>query len=230
MRMVCHVRGDSVVKFNLRGLCRSSSCPSPAKFRISPVVTTEIGSYQSKNIRSSFPQFSSPSHKTNLNSINCPACPPSDTTSGSPRKHRIGGTVTCIICNAPSGLGEPAFNKLKAVKGFKIGFGFLGAERNGSRDNDPFIPAAALGAAAHKTGIPRSRLHTKTDNLGGISNGMPIFFRVAFKPPATISQDQTTALYDATGEGFLSAKGPPRPMRGVSCGAHYRGHGGLGYC
>lgn len=111
-----------------------------------------------------------------------------------------GGTVTY----APSGLGEPAFNKLEAlightmlsipaVKGFEIGSGFLGAEINGSRHNDPFIPAPALDAAAHKTGIPRSRLHTKTNNLGGIqsgiSNGVPIFFRVAFKPPATISQD-----------------------------------------
>ncbi|KID83585.1 chorismate synthase [Metarhizium guizhouense ARSEF 977] len=86
-----------------------------------------------------------------------------------------GGTVTY----APSGLGEPAFNKLEAlighamlsipaVKGFEIGSSFLGAERNGSRDNDPFIPAPALDAAAHKTGIPRSRLHTKTNNLGGI--------------------------------------------------------------
>lgn len=107
-----------------------------------------------------------------------------------------GGTVTY----APSGLGEPAFNKLEAligdamlsipaVKGFEIGSGFLGAEINGSRHNDPFIPAPALDAAAHKTGIPRSRLHTKTNNSGGIFNGIPIFFRVACNPPATISQD-----------------------------------------
>ncbi|PTB72100.1 chorismate synthase, partial [Trichoderma longibrachiatum ATCC 18648] len=46
---------------------------------------------------------------------------------------------------------------------------------------------------------------------GGISNGMPIFFRVAFKPPATIGQDQTTALYDASGEGVLAAKGRHDP-------------------
>ncbi|KAG8414054.1 bifunctional chorismate synthase/riboflavin reductase [NAD(P)H] aro2 [Metarhizium acridum] len=82
-----------------------------------------------------------------------------------------GGTVMCIIRNAPSGLGEPAFDKLEAlighamlsipaVKGFEIGSGFLGAGMNGSRHNDPFVPAPVLDAAAHKTGIPRSRLHT----------------------------------------------------------------------
>lgn len=86
-----------------------------------------------------------------------------------------GGTVTYT----PSGLGEPAFNKLEAlighamlsipaVKGFEIGSGFLGAEINGSRHNDPFSPAPALDTAAHKTDIPRSRLHTKTNNSGGI--------------------------------------------------------------
>ncbi|KAG5982011.1 bifunctional chorismate synthase/riboflavin reductase [NAD(P)H] aro2 [Claviceps pusilla] len=137
-----------------------------------------------------------------------------------------GGTVTCVIRNAPSGLGEPAFDKLEAllghamlsipaVKGFEIGSGFMGTEMNGSRHNDAFIPAPELAAAAAKHGIPRSRLHTKTNNSGGIqggiSNGMPIFFRVAFKPPATISQDQTTALYDGTGEGVLTAKGRHDP-------------------
>lgn len=137
-----------------------------------------------------------------------------------------GGTVTCIIRNAPSGLGEPCFDKLEAllghaimsipaVKGFEIGSGFLGAEMNGSRHNDPFVTAADADAAAQKWAIPRSKLSTKTNNSGGIqggiSNGMPIFFRAAFKPPATISQDQTTARYDAGGEGVLAAKGRHDP-------------------
>lgn len=137
-----------------------------------------------------------------------------------------GGTVTCIIRNAPSGLGEPAFDKLEAllahamlsipaVKGFEIGSGFHGAEMNGSQHNDAFISAPALDAAAKKTGIPRSRLQTKTNNSGGIqggiSNGMPIFFKLSFKPAATISQDQTTARYDADGEGVLAAKGRHDP-------------------
>ncbi|CCE32594.1 bifunctional chorismate synthase/riboflavin reductase [NAD(P)H] aro2 [Claviceps purpurea] len=137
-----------------------------------------------------------------------------------------GGTVTCVIRNAPSGLGEPAFDKMEAllghammsipaVKGFEIGSGFLGAEMNGSTHNDAFIAAPVLDAAAEKFGIPRSRLHTKTNHSGGIqggiSNGMPIFFRVAFKPPATISKDQMTATYDGSGEGVLAAKGRHDP-------------------
>ncbi|CAM1510575.1 Fc.00g009100.m01.CDS01 [Cosmosporella sp. VM-42] len=137
-----------------------------------------------------------------------------------------GGTVTCVIRNAPSGLGEPCFDKLEAllahamlsipaVKGFEIGSGFLGAEMNGSKHNDPFVPTPSLDAAAAKTGIPRSKLQTKTNNSGGIqggiSNGMPIFFKVGFKPPATISQDQTTARYDGDGEGVLAAKGRHDP-------------------
>jgi chorismate synthase len=139
-----------------------------------------------------------------------------------------GGSVTCIIRNAPAGLGEPCFDKLEAklghammsipaVKGFEIGSGFLGAEMNGSQHNDPFAPAAeeAIAAAENKFGIPRSRLVTKTNHSGGvqggISNGMPIFFRVAFKPPATIGQDQTTASYDGSSEGVLAAKGRHDP-------------------
>ncbi|KAF4450141.1 chorismate synthase [Fusarium austroafricanum] len=137
-----------------------------------------------------------------------------------------GGSVTCVIRNAPSGLGEPCFDKLQAtlahammsipaVKAFELGSGFSGCEMTGSKHNDPFVPAPALDAAAEKTGIPRSKLQTKTNHSGGIqggiSNGMPIFFRVGFKPPATISQDQTTARYDASGEGILAAKGRHDP-------------------
>ncbi|GKT99730.1 chorismate synthase [Fusarium langsethiae] len=137
-----------------------------------------------------------------------------------------GGTVTCVIRNAPSGLGEPCFDKLQAtlahammsipaVKAFELGSGFQGAEMTGSKHNDPFVPAPALDAASEKTGIPRSKLQTKTNHSGGIqggiSNGMPIFFKVGFKPPATISQDQTTARYDGQGEGVLAAKGRHDP-------------------
>ncbi|KAL5089355.1 bifunctional chorismate synthase/riboflavin reductase [NAD(P)H] aro2 [Trichoderma cf. simile WF8] len=139
-----------------------------------------------------------------------------------------GGTVTCIIRGCPSGLGEPCFDKLEALlahaimsipatKGFEIGSGFRGAEMRGSRHNDPFVSAAAADDATPSAGagIPPSRLQTKTNHSGGIqggiSNGMPIFFRVAFKPPATISQDQITARYDASGEGVLAAKGRHDP-------------------
>jgi chorismate synthase len=125
----------------------------------------------------------------------------------------IGGTVTCVIRNCPLGLGEPAFDKLEAAlahamlsipatKGFEIGSGFGGCEVPGSQHNDPFVRA------------PDGTLVTKTNNSGGvqggISNGAPIYFRVAFKPPATIGQAQTTAAFDGE-EGTLEAKGRHDP-------------------
>ena len=124
----------------------------------------------------------------------------------------IGGTVTCVIRNCPIGLGEPVFDKLEAslahamlsipaTKGFEIGSGFGGCEVPGSVHNDPFI-------------MQNGKLTTKTNNSGGIqggiTNGAPIYFRVAFKPPATIGQAQSTATYDMK-EGVLEAKGRHDP-------------------
>ncbi|KIX05084.1 chorismate synthase [Rhinocladiella mackenziei CBS 650.93] len=134
----------------------------------------------------------------------------------------IGGTVTCVIRNCPIGLGEPCFDKLEAelahamlsipaTKGFEIGSGFRGCEIPGSIHNDPFIaaPGVAPGQRA-----PNRKLTTKTNNSGGIqggiSNGQDIYFRVAFKPPATIGQAQQTATYDAE-DGVLEAKGRHDP-------------------
>ena len=103
----------------------------------------------------------------------------------------IGGIVTCIIKNVPVGLGEPVFNKLhaelgkamlsiNAVKGFEYGSGFMGTQKKGSEHNDLF----------------NSDGSTKTNYSGGIqggiSNGMDIYFNVAFKPVATIMQNQET--------------------------------------
>lgn len=125
----------------------------------------------------------------------------------------IGGTVTCVIRNCPIGLGEPAFDKLEAslahamlsipaTKGFEIGSGFGGCEVPGSKHNDPFIQT------------PSGKLITKTNNSGGIqggiTNGAHIYFRVAFKPPATIGQAQQTARYDGE-HGVLEAKGRHDP-------------------
>ena len=143
------------------------------------------------------------------------------------REDSIGGTVTCVIRNAPSGLGEPCFDKLEATlahamlsipatKGFEIGSGFGGCQIPGSIHNDPFISATTGSEvtleASHK--IARPKLTTKTNNSGGIqggiSNGAPIYFTVAFKPPATIGQAQTTAGYDEQ-EGVLEAKGRHDP-------------------
>jgi chorismate synthase len=112
------------------------------------------------------------------------------------REDSIGGTVTCVIRNAPSGLGEPCFDKLEATlahamlsipatKGFEIGSGFGGCQLPGSIHNDPFIASSSIPPAkleaSHK--IARPRLTTKTNNSGGIqggiSNGAPIYFTVS---------------------------------------------------
>lgn len=141
------------------------------------------------------------------------------------REDSIGGTVTCVIRNCPSGLGEPCFDKLEATlahammsipatKGFEIGSGFGGTRMPGSIHNDAFIKASVVPPGDTTTGIPRPRLTTKTNNSGGIqggiSNGAHVYFNVAFKPPATIGQEQQTTGYDET-EGVLAAKGRHDP-------------------
>ena len=103
----------------------------------------------------------------------------------------IGGTVMCVIQNVPVGLGEPVFDKLhaelgkamlsiNAVKGFEYGSGFHGASMLGSEHNDLF----------NADGSTKTNLSGGIQ--GGISNGMDIYFRVAFKPVATIMQNQPT--------------------------------------
>jgi chorismate synthase len=101
----------------------------------------------------------------------------------------IGGTITCVAQNVPIGLGEPIFNKLQAelakammsinaVKGFEYGAGFCSSKMKGSEHNDLFNP----------DGTTKTNLSGGIQ--GGISNGMDIYFRVAFKPVATIMQIQ----------------------------------------
>ncbi|KAF2736471.1 chorismate synthase [Polyplosphaeria fusca] len=143
------------------------------------------------------------------------------------REDSIGGTVTCVIRNCPSGLGEPCFDKLEATlahamlsipatKGFEIGSGFGGCQVPGSIHNDAFIKAPAIppGQNGLHPSVARPRLTTKTNNSGGIqggiSNGAPIYFTVGFKPPATIGQAQSTAAYDEA-DGVLEAKGRHDP-------------------
>ena len=103
----------------------------------------------------------------------------------------IGGTVTCVLQNVPVGLGEPVFDKLhaelgkamlsiNAVKGFEYGSGFCGVQMKGSEHNDLF----------NADGTTQTNLSGGIQ--GGISNGMDIYFRVAFKPVATIMQKQQT--------------------------------------
>ncbi|KAK3050444.1 bifunctional chorismate synthase/riboflavin reductase [NAD(P)H] aro2 [Extremus antarcticus] len=141
------------------------------------------------------------------------------------REDSIGGTVTCVIRNCPSGLGEPCFDKLEAelghammsipaTKGFEIGSGFGGTRIPGSIHNDAWIKAPAVPPGETKPGVRTPKLTTKTNHSGGIqggiSNGAHIYFNVAFKPPATIGQAQQTTGYDGT-EGTLAAKGRHDP-------------------
>ena len=108
----------------------------------------------------------------------------------------IGGTITCIIKGCPTGVGEPEFGKLhaalgqamlsiNAVKGFEYGSGFDGLERRGSEVNDVFCSSDTTPS-----------ITTLTNNSGGIqggiSNGQDIYFRVAFKPVATLLKEQQT--------------------------------------
>ncbi len=103
----------------------------------------------------------------------------------------VGGTVTCVIQNVPIGLGEPVFDKLhaelgkamlsiNAVKGFEYGSGFSGTKMKGSQHNDQFKKDGST-KTNHSGGIQ-----------GGISNSEDIYFKVAFKPVATIMQKQET--------------------------------------
>ncbi len=103
----------------------------------------------------------------------------------------VGGTVQCVLKNVPKGLGEPVFDKLhaelgkamlsiNAVKGFEYGSGFEGTRMRGSVHNDHF----------NKDGSTKTNLSGGIQ--GGISNGMDIYFKVAFKPVATLMQKQNT--------------------------------------
>lgn len=126
----------------------------------------------------------------------------------------IGGTVTCVIRNCPSGLGEPCFDKLEAklahaimsipaTKGFEIGSGFKGVELSGSQHNDMFVKKT--------TGQGLSTTTNRSGGIqGGISNGENIYFRCAFKSPATIAKEQPTATYHGE-NGVLAARGRHDP-------------------
>ena len=124
----------------------------------------------------------------------------------------IGGVITCVIKGCPAGLGEPEFGKLhadlgaamlsiNAVKGFEYGEGFKGVTARGSEQNDPFcsVNGRITTVYNHSGGIQ-----------GGISNGQDIYFRVAFKPVATLLKPQDTV--DLEGRPTtLTAKGRHDP-------------------
>ncbi len=124
----------------------------------------------------------------------------------------IGGVITCVIKGCPAGLGEPEFDKLhaslgaamlsiNAVKGFEYGEGFDGVTARGSEQNDTFC-------------CDEGRISTTTNHSGGIqggiSNGQDIYFRVAFKPVATLLREQDTVDMDGN-PAKLTARGRHDP-------------------
>ena len=129
------------------------------------------------------------------------------------RGDTIGGKVSCTITNCPVGLGEPVFDKLhadlgkamlsiNAVHGFEYGSGFTGSEMLGSEHNDIFLK--------DENGEVKTLTNFSGGIQGGISNGMPVEFKVAFKPVATIMTNQNTI--DAEGNAAqIQGKGRHDP-------------------
>jgi chorismate synthase len=120
----------------------------------------------------------------------------------------IGGVIECVVRGVPAGLGEPVFDKLDAelakamlslpaTKGFEVGSGFAGTLLTGKEHNDEFY---------NKEGRIATRTNRSGGVQGGISNGEPIIFRVAFKPTATILQEQKTVDHLGN-EATLAARG-----------------------
>jgi chorismate synthase len=125
----------------------------------------------------------------------------------------VGGTIECAVTGLPAGVGEPLYDSMEAVishmmfgipaiKGIAFGSGFACSEMKGSECNDPFI-------------IKDGRVQTETNNSGGIqggiSNGMPVIFRVAVKPTPSIFKEQKSVNMKELTETTLSLKGRHDP-------------------
>src|SRR2546423_10665485 len=124
----------------------------------------------------------------------------------------LGGVIECVVRNAPVGLGEPVFDKLEAdlakamlslpaTKGFEIGSGFSATRMRGSEHNDPF---------EMRGGKVRTSTNFSGGIQGGISNGEEIYFRVAFKPTATIAREQKSVTLSGK-KTNLAARGRHDP-------------------
>jgi len=134
----------------------------------------------------------------------------------------IGATIECCILGLPPGIGEPIFDGLEnrisgavfgipAVKGIEFGAGFSAAEKRGSENNDPFFfdKHTVKTTTNHHGGI-----------LGGLSSGMPILFRVAFKPTPSISKEQASVNLFTKENTTLTIQGRHDPcvaIRAVPC-------------
>ena len=142
--------------------------------------------------------------KTEDNIVRCPDSGTADKMiarieAAAANRDTVGGVISCVVKGVPAGWGEPVFNKLhadlgsamlgiNAVKGFEYGSGFDGTKLSGSQHNDIFIqsPQGIRTKTNHSGGIQ-----------GGISNGEDIYFRVAFKPIATLLKEQLTVDKDS---------------------------------
>ena len=152
------------------------------------------------------------------NEIRCPEKDTADIMRGAildakKKGDSLGGVIESVTTNVPVGLGEPVFNSLESdlsramfsipsVKGVEFGSGFAGSEWFGSENNDLYA-------------IKGRKIVTTTNNsggiLGGISNGMPITMRVAFKPASSIAQRQTTVDIKTKKETVIQVKGRHDP-------------------
>jgi len=133
----------------------------------------------------------------------------------------VGGKISCFIQNCPVGLGEPVFDKLhadlgkamlsiNAVHGFEYGSGFAGSEMRGSEHNDIFVSLTPTLSKGEGVNEIKTLTNFSGGIQGGISNGMPIEFKVAFKPVATIMHNQATI--DSEGNAAeISGKGRHDP-------------------
>lgn len=155
--------------------------------------------------------------KTDDNEVRCPDKETADAMFSLIDETRksgdtLGGVITGVIQNVPVGLGEPLFGKLNAelgramlsinaVKGFEFGSGFKGAQMKGSEHNDKFEKV---------DGVIRTKSNFSGGIQGGISNGEDIYFNVAFKPVATIMQDQESVDKDGN-EVTVKGKGRHDP-------------------
>ena len=125
----------------------------------------------------------------------------------------VGGVVECAVSGVPAGVGEPMFDGLEnriagavfgipGVKGLEFGSGFAGADLRGSQNNDPFYV---------EDGAVRTRTNNAGGILGGISTGMPIVFRAAFKPTPSIAKPQQSVDLRTMTETTLAVRGRHDP-------------------